>query len=687
MRVSLRWIAEIVDLAGVSPDRVASILTARGLTVDSREVTPNGDTVLDLDVPANRPDCLGHFGIAREIAAALGVPPRPRAGSPEGSGRPAAELLRVSVEAPELCPRYTARVVRGVVVGPSPEWVVERLEACGLRSVNNVVDTSNLVLLELGHPIHTFDLARLEGPAVVVRAARPGERLVSLDGIERILQPDDLVIADAQRPVALAGIVGGVESEIRPSTRDVLIESASFAPRAVRATARRLGVVTDASFRFERGVDPQGTPEAQSMAVRLLAQLCGGTPAPGSIDVVSGPSNPPSLRLRRERIARLLGYEPSSGEILRSLRALGLDAEETGLRYSVTVPSWRADLEREEDLVEEVARHLGYDRIPSAVLSRVAPPAVCPVPSEEEPTRSLLASIGFLEACNYAMIGGGEDVAFVPSGAPPGIELANPISETLGSLRRSLIPALLRSAALNLRRGNRDVRLFEVGRVFLASGAGLPDEPLRAGVAWTGACRPPHWSEPRRDVDFHDVAGVVDAVISALRPGLGVRREPKAPPGFHPGRSATWRADGFEGDLAWAGEVHPDVARQVDLPATVFLAEIELTRLSTVAQLPIRLGTLPRVPAVIRDLSLVLPAGTSFERLLAVFREVKSPSPSSFEALDRYEGPSVPQGGFSLTVRVILQPTEVTLTDAETEAYRSALVAAAERELGARLRG
>jgi len=362
------------------------------------------DTVFDLDVPANRPDALGHRGVAREIAAAFGLPLAPQAEGPAAAGAPVAGAVSVAIEAPDLCGRYTARLVRGLRVGPSPPRIVRRLAACGLRSINNVVDASNLVMLELGQPVHFFDLATLAGPGIRVRRAIAGESLTTLDGIERPLDPAMLVIADEERPVALAGVIGGAATEIRASTRDVLVEAAWFSPASVRLTARACGLATDASQRFERGCDPEAPPAAQELAARWLAELAGGTPAPGIIDVRPAPPVARTLSVRLARAARLLGYEPRADEALDALAALGLSPRARGEALEVTVPSWRVDLEREADLVEEIGRHLGYDRIPSRTPQGVPRSSHARGADIEEAVRDRLAALGFNEAFSYAMV-------------------------------------------------------------------------------------------------------------------------------------------------------------------------------------------------------------------------------------------------------------------------------------------
>jgi phenylalanyl-tRNA synthetase beta chain len=684
--ISFAWLRDLVRLDADAP-AVARALTARGLTVDAIGES-GGDAVFDIDVPANRPDCLGHRGVAREVAAAFGATMAPRGGVQAFQGRggdPVDASVTVAVEAPDLCGRYTARIVRGVTVGPSPAWVVARLQACGQRSINNVVDASNLVMLELGQPVHFFDFGRLRGPAIVVRRAGDGETLKTLDGVLRRLGADDLVIADAGRAVALAGILGGGDTEIGPHTRDVLIEAAWFLPQAVRRTARAQGLVTDASQRFTRGADPEAPVEAQLLATVLLNRLAAGVPARGTIDVRSRPPERRTIAMRLGRAETLLGFSPSLDEAVEALQAVGLAPVAAGSSIEITVPSWRVDLTREADVVEEVGRHLGYDRVPARTPNSAPRSSAHPPSSLEEEVRDRLAALGFHEAFNYSMIGPGEDDPFVASGGAEPLALANPISEALSRLRRSLAPGLAASAGMNLRRGSQDVRLFEVGKVFRPREPGaLPNEPLHVAFAWSGAADPRHWGLAPRAVDTFDAAGLVEDVLSLAAGAGGWTRARCTLSGIHPGRGVSWRRpDG--GELAWCGPVHPDLAARLDLPAPVLLGEIDLgSKDATVPVRPYR--PIPRVPSVTRDLSIVLEEGVPAGSVVARLSEVEAPAPARLAWLDRYAGPPLKPGEVAMTLRVILQPFDRTLTDPETEGYRSRLLEALETVPGVHLR-
>ena len=684
MLFSLDWLRSLCAF-DADADRVAAALTARGLTVDAVSEI-DSDHVLDVDVPANRPDCLGHLGVARELAAAFGASLARRPQPLEGKGSEVAASVRVEIDDEDLCARYSARLVREVRLGPSPDWVVKRLEACGLRSINNVVDASNLVMLELGNPIHFFDLERVEGAIVRIRRAASGETLTTLDGVERKLDGEMLVIADGQRPIALAGVMGGADTEIGISTLDVLIEAAWFLPASVRATSRRLALKTDASHRFERGVDPEGVVAAQEMAVRLLVELADGSPVPGMIDAFPHPGPAAKLVLHQAQLPRLLGYDPGPDETLESLRRLELRPERIDPQsLEITVPSWRVDLDREADLVEEVARHLGYDRIPTHTdgLPTVIASAAADV--LETRAREVLATLGFHEAFGYAMIAEGEDLPFVDPGTRQAIGLSNPIAETLARLRRSILPGLLRAADLNLRRGVRDVRLFEIGHVFIPRAEGeFPDESVRVGLIWTGAGAARHWSRPDEEVDLQDVMGLTEHLLQALRPAMVFERTPLELEALQPGQSVGWNAPTGE-TAAWTGALHPTL--QHEFGQAAFLVEIDLDVLRLApADVP-RYQPLPRLTEVSRDLSLVVQAGTDYAAILTTLEAVPAPVPVRFEVVDRYEGPPLEPGQSSLTVRATLTPSEQTLREEEIDGFRRSLIETLKGQLNIDIRG
>jgi len=680
MYASLEWLRELCPFEA-GPEDVATALTSRGLTVDA--VTTIGeDTQFEIDTPANRPDCLGHRGLARELSAAFDVALESPAPAPDAAGPDVASSLAVHIDATDLCGRFTARIVRGVRIEPSPPSVARRLEVCGIRPINNVVDVSNLVMLETGNPIHFFDLPALEQQRIVVRRAAPGEKLTTLDDQEHALDEQMLVIADGRRAVALAGVMGGGETEIGDRTRDVLIEAAWFLPNSIRRTARRTGLSTDASHRFERGVDPEGVRAAQDMAVRLLVELAGGVADAGWIDVYPAASTPRRLTLRPTELGRLLGYAPGMDESLQALAALGLQPQTGPDSIAVSIPSWRVDLEREADLVEEVARHLGYDRVPTSVAGLPVVETATAEPDRGEVARDVLARSGFHEAYGYAMIEPGEDDRFVESRLNAPTQLTHPIVETMAVLRRSILPGLLRAIDLNRRRGVRDVRLFEVGRVFHPSENDFPAEPLRVGIVWCGRARPAHWSEPDRDVQWFDLAGLVETVLRSVSPGLAATRAAGATGAHHPGLSAHWTVDATP--VAWAGALHPELGE--DRARAVWLAEIDLDCLPTGETAVPKYTALPNLGAVERDIAVVLPPGRTWREVHDALSAVPPPVPVSIEAVDRYEGKPLAPGSAAVTVRVRLQPDRTSLTDETIESYRQQLLDRLTGPLGLEIR-
>src|ERR1041384_6760099 len=464
MFISYEWLKELTETR-LSPDELRERLTMVGLAIDAVE-QHGSDAVLDVEVPSNRPDCLSHVGIAREVAVIENGQMRLPAGEQIKTEGRAESLTAVEIKDPDLCPRYAARLVRGVKIGPSPDWLPKRLETIGQRPINNVADITNYVLHELGQPLHAFDFAKLGGHRIVVRRAAPGEKLKTLDGVERTLTGDMLVIADAEKPVALAGIMGGEDSEISTHTTDVLIESAYFDPHSVRLTARQLGMDTEASRRFERGADCEGVLRAQQRCVELICELAGGVATEDAIDVYPRPLSERIVSLRPERVTQLTSLVVAPEEIHRILVGLGFQPVS---QNSFKVPSWRIDVAQEEDLVEEVARHTGYDKIGSEL-----PPSNCsgeyqPSEMKQRSLRRALNAFGFDEAISYSFIQQETRFELIPSltgheNDQP--QLANPIIEDAAWMRSTLLPGLLTAVRHNFNHGIRDVRLFEIGRIF-----------------------------------------------------------------------------------------------------------------------------------------------------------------------------------------------------------------------------
>jgi len=660
------------------------------------------DAILVVNVTPNRPDALSHLGIAREVAALTGGKVRvPAARLAEGGGA-ASDAVKVRIEAPEKCGRYAARVIEGVKIGPSPVALARRLESCGVRSINNVVDATNLVLLELGHPLHAFDLEKVAGREIVVRTARPGERMTTLDGKDRALDPDDLVIADRDRGSALAGVMGGGDSEISAGTTRVLLESAWFEPGGIRRTSRRHGLKTEASYRFERGADPGMVIPAIDRCAALIAELAGGTVRKGIVDAHPRPARAAEVRLRWRRPAEILGMEVPRDEARRILAGLGFE-ERAGDAEGATfaVPSWRMDVTLEEDLVEEIVRTMGYDAIPETLPRDASETPADPVEARATARiREALEGMGFAEAVNFSFVAEKDLEPFgrrIATGdgrsRAPGIRLKNPISAEMAVMRTALLPSLLRNAAANRRQRVEDLRLHEIARVYHANpsfGREGHDEPSLESTEVAGLLlgrrHPPGWAAGPEAADFHDAKAAVVAVLEAL--GIeGVRWEAGAE-NMHPRTSATILAPspGNPDDvLGEVGELHPRIAAAFDLPRGVLVFRLSLDALVRRARLVPQYRAIPRFPAVLRDLAVVVADAVRVEDVLAAVRE--EPLVEDAIVFDVYTGAPIPAGKKNLALAIRYRAGERTLTDPEADAAHASIVKRLAARLGAELRG
>ncbi|HSH70149.1 MAG TPA: phenylalanine--tRNA ligase subunit beta [Deferrisomatales bacterium] len=657
------------------------------------EVLGLPDTVFEVDLTPNRADCLSVVGVAREVAALTGAALRLPQPNLAESGEPIAGQTSVTIEDPELCRRYAARIVRGVRIGPSPRWLQQRLQAVGVRALNNVVDVTNYVLMELGHPLHAFDLQRLGGQRIVVRRARDGELFTTLDGQERCLDADTLMICDGDGPVAVAGIMGGLNSEVEDTTRDVLLESAYFDPANIRRSSKALGLSTEASYRFERGTDIEGLIRALDRAAELIAELAGGTVAAGIWDAFPGPRARRRVTCRPARVSAVLGVELSRDAIVNYLQALGLSAvAETGSETTFEVPPHRVDLEREIDLIEEVARLHGYDAIPTT-LPKVA------MTAGERPAarrtadraRDVLVAAGLTEAINLSFIDPAEDERLA-LGADDALRrkvvIQNPLNSETAVLRTTLLPGLLRAAGLNNRRQTGAVRLFEVGRTFHpVDGQELPREVQRVGAVLAGEQCPLGWLASAQTVDFFDAKGVVEGFVATLGvDGLGWETVTDRP-WLHPGRGAVLVLGGEE--LGWCGQLHPDRAEAYQVPEPLFVFELDLDRLQQGSRKPGAFLGLDRYPAVARDLAVVLDRGVPVQQVLDAVADCRGREPllRSATLFDIYEGERLAADKVSLAIRVVYRSEERTLTEEEVQRAEAGVLTHLEQQLGARLRG
>jgi phenylalanyl-tRNA synthetase beta chain len=699
MRFSLAWLRELAPVpAEVGTGEIAQRLTAAGFHVEGVEETA-GDTVLEVDVTTNRVDAMCHLGLARELAALFSVPLRdPAAEAAAAAGapvvasavRPPVDHPGIDIAAPTLCRRYVGVVIRGVTVGPSPEWLQRRLLAIGSRPINNVVDVTNYVLWERGQPLHAFDLPTLGSSTpdaeqhVIVREARAGESVRTLDGEERRLAAGMLVIADRRRPIALAGVMGGQETEVGEGTRDVLLESAWFDPKTVRRTAKALAMHTDASHRFERGVDPEGQLVAARRAAALLAELAGGTVVEPAIDAAGEQLPPqPEIVLSHRRLERFAGAAIPPPEVERLLDAIGFDPIRVGggEEWRVGVPSWRRfDVLEEADLFEEVLRLHGFDRIAAAL------PAVAGADAPELPghrlrraARQQLAASGFVEAIDYAFYGAAEDERFAPFGAAatdlpgPALLLSNPLSERHVRMRRSLLPGLLESASFNRRRGVAALRLFEVGHVFWQGEDGAPREAEHVALVAGGREGSP-WQRTV-ELDLFDAKGAVEALAAAL--GRELVAEPADVRGLLPGRAARLL-------LGDAGRAAVGILGQVDESEDgfpLFVAELA-TEPFLPLPAPVRVRPPSRQPGVEVDLTLTHALDVPWAAIAAAIEEVRPPELVSFELENRYQGPGVPLGAVNTTTHFLYHAPDRTLSQEEVNARQSALAALLQERFG-----
>jgi phenylalanyl-tRNA synthetase beta chain len=687
MLISYKWLRELTPTR-LTPQELRERLTMVGLAIDAVEEHA-GDSVLDVEVPSNRPDCLSHVGIAREVA----VIEHGKIEMPSGK-RPATEgltekLTAVKIEDEVLCPRYAARLVRGVKIGPSPAWLVERLEAIGQRSINNVADITNYVLHELGQPLHAFDLHKLAGRRIVVRRAAPGEKLKTLDGVERSLTTEMLVIADAERPVALAGIMGGEDSEISASTTEVLLESAYFSPDSVRRTARALGMDTEASRRFERGADCENVLRAQERCVGLICELAGGVATENALDVYPRPMLPRVVSFRPGRVKELTSLSVDPTEMKRVLAGLGFVAiSESAGEIDFTVPSWRVDVEQEEDLVEEVARQAGYDLIGSELPPSSASGEYQPTEMKQRLLRRALNASGFDEAINFSFVQRQSQIELIPTFAAhqdsqPGLK--NPIIEDASWMRPTLLPGLLTSLRHNLNHGSRDVRLFEIGQVFAVHKKGeLPWERLALGAVATGGVLEEHRALVARDFDFFDLKGALESGVawmnlSSLRFSKTNARH------LRMGQAAEIRTSD-DTKIGTIGRLAEDVASTYKFRQRVYVLELDLTALLSTSEQEVQYAPLPRYPSVVRDLSLLVDRNLSFAQIVEFIKERSDADCREVRLVGTYEGANIPPGKRSITLRIEYRSDERTLRDEEVDEQHTYLTTVLLQTFGAEQR-
>lgn len=688
MLISYNWLRELTGTS-LTPLDLRERLTMVGLAIDAVE-EKDGDSVIDVEVPSNRPDCLSHVGIAREVAViqkSQVQSSKSKVAQTEGKAR---DLTSVEILDPDLCPRYAARLVRGVKIAPSPSWLAKRLEEIGQRPINNVADITNYVLHELGQPLHAFDFAKLAEQRIIVRRAARGEKLKTLDGVERNLDETMLVIADADLPVALAGIMGGEDSEISSQTTDVLIESAYFNPDSVRQTARQLGMDTEASRRFERGADRENVLQAQTRCVDLICEIAGGVATEDAIDVYPKALPAVSVVFHPERVERLTSLSVPEDEMNRILTGLGFvrtEATPDAIRF--TVPSWRVDVELEEDLIEEIARHWGYDKIGSELPPTSLSGEYQQTEMKMRALRRAFKSIGFDEAINFSFIDTAHDDEFdlIPKFAESNagfVTLKNPIIEEAARMRPTLLPGLLEAVRHNLNHGVKDVRLFEIGRVFANSTPGeLPLERQALTIVATGGVLEADRAQAARETDFYDLKGALAAAIAAMNLGP-LRFENGSTKHLRSGQSAKLTlANGTQ--VGSMGRLAESVASAYKFRQPVYVAEVDLTELVASEEFEVHYHPLPRFPSVVRDVTLLLDRKIAVAELLNTIAEQNVAECLDALFVDTYAGENIPEGKRAVTLRVEYRSDDRTLRDEEVEERHRSLIDVLLRKYSAQL--
>jgi len=652
------------------------------------------DYVLELDLTPNRADCLSMLGVAYEVGALTGAPVKLPEATIADAPEKASDRIAVHVAAPDRCPRYAVRYIAGVKVGPSPQWMQNRLMAAGVRPINNIVDITNYVMLEYGQPLHAFDADKLAGGRIGVRLAETGEKLETLDGQVRELEPHMLLITDAEKPVGLAGVMGGANSEVSDATVNIVLESANFDGGTIRRTSRQLGLRSEASLRFEKGVDDARVLPALDRAASLMARYADGKVAEGIVQVESAAAEEATVRLPLDKVNRYLGTELSRLEVKTIFGRLGFDNEMDGEGvFTVKVPTRRGDITRDVDLIEEVARLYGYDNIPTTPIEGETTPGSLTVPQAiRRELRRRLTDAGITEVIGYSFVHPDRArllTGLAGSGTKP-VKLSLPMSEDRSVLRTGLVPGLMGIAAYNRNRKNHDVSIFEIGSVFLTDEdelTRLPRENHRLAALLTGSRSEAQWNRQAEAYDFYDAKGILELVFEVL--GVAGKITFAAAPvdGLHPGRSAEVLLNAEHGTvrIGYVGQLHPALQLEQDLEDT-YVLELELGPLNEHAVFAIASRPLPRFPAIVRDIAVVIAREVEAGRLIASIREAAGPLLESVRVFDVYTGERLGDGRKSVALSLVYRHAERTLTDEEVAELQEKAVAELEKSFGAELR-
>jgi phenylalanyl-tRNA synthetase beta chain len=667
MKISVDWIQNYIDI-DLPVSRLIEVLDNIGLLIEDWEER-NGDVILDVETYANRPDTLGHMGIARELAAALGLSVKEQRLSLAEINKDISDLIDVQIWDDDLCPRYSGMVVKDIEVGPSPDWLTKKLEAMGLNPINNVVDVTNYVLFATAQPIHAFDLDKIAGKKIIVRRAKQGEKLLSLEEKEVNLTSEMLVIADEEKPVALAGVIGGENTAVSDSTKNVFIESAYFDPVSVRKTSKMTGIQTDAAYRFERGADVSFSPEAARLAASLFSRF-GGKVCRGLVDVYPKPRKIKTIILRSHRVSSLLGVDIESGFIEKILTALGFQIEkkQAGI-WQVKIPSFRIDVEREADLVEEIARFYGYEKIPIQLPPlRSLEPILDPKKEKIEALRQLLFHYGFDEVVNFSFIDPEKEEKFTPG--LQAIPIRNPISTKAALLRTTLLEGLLENVVWNINRGAEGVHIFEIGNVFRMDNESYR-ENLMLSMIMTGSVGERHWKEKNQEAGFFHLKGTCESLLSHLRYGSCAFQE-EVHPHYQEGRSLAMHIKG-EG-IGWLGSVDQEILDAYLLKQEVWAAEIDLSLLFQKQTQTFQYAAVAKYPGVTRDVSFIGAKNVSFEEIKVALEKLHLPYLEKFTLYDRFVGSSIPQDKVSLSFRFIFRRPDRTLQADEVDIFQEKII-------------
>jgi phenylalanyl-tRNA synthetase beta chain len=668
MKISPSWLRDFVDLP-VDYRRLADDLTLAGVAVEGIS-GESESAVFEMEITTNRPDAMNHYGVAREASALYDLPLRPiepQLPAPQGKSE-----VTIDIQVPDLCPRFTAQEIRGATIKASPANITRRLALLDQRPISNAVDATNYVLWESGKPTHVFDLDLLEGRRLVIRKAKSGETLKTLDGIERKLTTEDLVVSDACKPVGLAGVMGGYDTMITEKTRNILIESAWWDPITVRRMSKRHGLHTDASHRFERGADFESTAPSTNRVAELILSSGGGTLVGGVIDAIARPLDLAPIELDLREVKRILGETLSTVEITRILKRLGFVLTSGGEgAFLVHIPSWRLDIEREIDIIEEIARLHGYDKFANTLPAYSGEVIDLPDARKDARLRTSLLALGYHEAISLTFISKEDALRF---SSAPEIDLENPISEEASVMRNSMVPGMLNMLAYNLNRGSNDVRLFEAGNIFQAAGA-KSVEQKRISIGATGNAIQPGVHQAARPFSFFDLKGDVEDLLAAFSCS-SIYYDSNTADYYHPGRSARAVMDGAT--VAQFGQIHPDVAAARKLRQDVFVGELYLDRLYKHELRQVRYEALPRFPAVDRDFSFLFDDAVSFEKIHQAVNALNILELRGFSPVEVYRGEKVGVGKYSILVRATFQSADRTLRDDEVAGWSAQVIKALE---------